>query len=63
MDCQCSIGRPTTVISTMATAAAPKITVHHLNNSRSSRILWLLEELELPYEMKEYKRDESQLPL
>ncbi len=27
------------------------ITVHHLNNSRSQRILWLLEELGLPYEL------------
>ncbi len=34
------------------------ITVHHLNNSRSQRILWLLEELEVPYEIKHYKRDE-----
>ncbi len=33
------------------------ITVHHLNNSRSQRILWLLEELELPYEIKRYQRD------
>jgi glutathione S-transferase len=33
------------------------ITVHHLNNSRSQRILWLLEELELPYEVKRYERD------
>ena len=31
--------------------------VHHLENSRSHRILWLLEELELPYEIKHYKRD------
>ncbi|MGH6787051.1 MAG: glutathione S-transferase family protein [Novosphingobium sp.] len=31
--------------------------VHHLNNSRSQRILWLLEELELPYEIKHYQRD------
>ncbi len=31
--------------------------VHHLNNSRSQRVLWLLEELELPYEIKRYKRD------
>ncbi|HEY9147424.1 MAG TPA: glutathione S-transferase [Gammaproteobacteria bacterium] len=31
--------------------------VHHLNNSRSQRILWLLEELELPYELKCYQRD------
>jgi glutathione S-transferase len=33
------------------------ITVHHLNNSRSQRILWLLEELEIPYEVKRYERD------
>jgi glutathione S-transferase len=33
------------------------ITVHHLNNSRSQRILWLLEELGLPYEIVRYQRD------
>ena len=33
------------------------LTVHHLNNSRSQRVLWLLEELGLPYEIKYYKRD------
>jgi len=33
------------------------ITVHHLNDSRSERILWLLEELGLPYEIKQYQRD------
>lgn len=33
------------------------ITVHHLNNSRSQRVLWLLEELELTYEIKRYERD------
>ena len=33
------------------------ITVHHLENSRSQRILWLLEELELAYEVKHYDRD------
>jgi len=33
------------------------ITVHHLENSRSHRILWLLEELGLPYEIRHYKRD------
>ena len=33
------------------------ITVHHLNDSRSQRVLWLLEELELPYEIAQYKRD------
>jgi glutathione S-transferase len=33
------------------------IKVHHLENSRSQRILWLLEELELPYEVIPYARD------
>jgi glutathione S-transferase len=33
------------------------ILVHHLENSRSQRVLWLLEELELPYEVKRYERD------
>ena len=33
------------------------ITVHHLNNSRSQRILWLLEELGQDYEIKSYQRD------
>src|SRR5258706_11883360 len=33
------------------------IVLHHLNNSRSQRILWLLEELGLSYEIKRYERD------
>jgi glutathione S-transferase len=33
------------------------LVVHHLNNSRSQRILWLLEELGVPYEIKFYQRD------
>ena len=33
------------------------ITVHHLNNSRSQRVLWLLEELGLDYDIKRYQRD------
>ncbi len=33
------------------------ITVHHLNNSRSQRVLWMLEELGVPYEIKKYQRD------
>jgi glutathione S-transferase len=33
------------------------IVVHHLENSRSQRILWLLEELGLPYEIKRYARN------
>lgn len=33
------------------------ITVHHLNNSRSQRVLWLLEELGVAYEIRRYERD------
>lgn len=33
------------------------ITLHHLNNSRSQRILWLLEELNVPYRIERYQRD------
>src|SRR5262249_48662708 len=33
------------------------IEVHHLNNSRSQRVLWLLEELDLPYDIVPYQRD------
>ncbi len=33
------------------------IIVHHLNNSRSQRVLWLLEELGVPYEIKRYQRN------
>jgi glutathione S-transferase len=35
------------------------LTVHHLENSRSQRVLWLLEELEVPYEVKRYERDKK----
>jgi glutathione S-transferase len=35
------------------------ITVHHLENSRSQRVLWLLEELGLPYEVKRYTRNKA----
>ena len=35
------------------------IIVHHLNNSRSQRVLWLLEELGLTYEIKFYQRDKQ----
>ncbi|SHM06678.1 glutathione S-transferase [Phytopseudomonas punonensis] len=37
------------------------ITVHHLNNSRSQRILWLLEELGVEYQIKRYERDPQTL--
>jgi glutathione S-transferase len=35
------------------------ITVHHLENSRSQRVLWLLEELGVPYDVKRYQRDQK----
>jgi len=35
------------------------IRVHHLNNSRSQRVLWLLEELGTPYEVVRYERDKK----
>ena len=37
------------------------VIVHHLNNSRSQRVLWLLEELSVPYEVKRYERDPATL--
>jgi glutathione S-transferase len=37
------------------------LTLHHLNDSRSQRILWLLEELGTPYAMKKYQRMETRL--
>jgi len=40
-----------------ASGHAPMITVHHLENSRSQRVLWLLEELGVAYDIRLYKRD------
>ena len=40
---------------------AMTIIVHHLNNSRSQRILWLLEELGEPYEVRRYERDRKSM--
>lgn len=37
------------------------ITVHHLENSRSHRVLWLLEELAVPYQIKRYQRENTLL--
>lgn len=37
------------------------ITVHHLNDSRSHRILWLMEELGVPYEIRRYQRLQTRL--
>ncbi len=47
--------------ATIAPEEAPMLTLHHLNDSRSQRILWLLEELGTPYEMKKYQRMETRL--
>jgi len=48
--------------STAATGGGGgQLIVHHLNNSRSQRLLWLLEELQLPYEIKYYQRTAAQL--
>jgi len=41
----------------MSSSSSKKITVHHLEQSRSQRILWLLEELKLEYDVVFYKRD------
>ena len=37
------------------------LVVHHLNNSRSQRVLWLLEELGLPYDLRRYQRNPETL--
>ena len=37
------------------------LTVHHLNQSRSQRVIWALEELSLPYEIVRYQREKSML--
>ena len=42
-----------------STEEQPKITLYWLNKSRSQRIVWLLEELKIPYEIKIYKRDQE----
>jgi glutathione S-transferase len=46
-------GRPVT----REQGTEPMLTVHHLETSRSQRVLWLLEELGVPYELRVYKRD------
>ncbi len=42
-------------------AGGHMLTVHHLNNSRSQRVLWLLEELGVPYEIIRYQRQPNML--
>ncbi len=46
-------------LSASPTSRQPMITVHHLENSRSLRVLWLLEELGLDYQVKLYERDKK----
>jgi glutathione S-transferase len=48
---------PITIDAPDTSSLAAMIIVHHLNNSRSQRVLWLLEELGVPYEIKKYQRD------
>jgi glutathione S-transferase len=50
-------GRPGYTGFPLLPEASAMIVVHHLNNSRSQRVLWLLEELGLEYEIKRYQRD------
>ena len=45
-----------TTPATTTAATGAKVIVHHLNDSRSQRVLWLLEELKVPYEVKRYDR-------
>lgn len=59
-----SCAQPAPAMSTAASISrmprilsAQMLTVHHLTNSRSQRVLWLLEELGTPYEIKKYERD------
>jgi len=45
----------------MAASSMKPLIVHHLNDSCSQRILWLLEELNVPYEVKKYQRNQETL--
>ncbi|KAF8596492.1 thioredoxin-like protein, partial [Ceratobasidium sp. AG-I] len=44
-----------------AATSSSKLILHHLNDSRSQRVIWLLEELEVPYDIKKYERTPEQL--
>ena len=52
---------PTATLAAIPPTGLPMIVVHHLENSRSQRILWLLEELGVPYEVRRYARDPKTL--
>src|SRR5215213_5474632 len=47
------------MVAPRAFGTVAMITVHHLNQSRSQRVLWLLEELALPYQVVKYQRDKQ----
>jgi glutathione S-transferase len=47
------------IVSHHKTTRFAMLTVHHLNNSRSQRVLWLLEELGVPYKIVRYQRQPS----
>jgi glutathione S-transferase len=49
--------RPKPKLPEVSARDSGMLTVHHLNDSRSHRILWLLEELGLPYDLRTYPRD------
>src|ERR1700724_1188968 len=59
--CPSSIASATPLATTIAQRKPPMLILHHLNDSRSQRILWLLEELDTPYEMKKSQRMETRL--
>ncbi|PIL27642.1 hypothetical protein GSI_10794 [Ganoderma sinense ZZ0214-1] len=48
-------------VASDAETPSSKLVVHHLNDSRSQRILWLLEELEVPYDIRDYQRTAERL--
>ncbi|KAL0949347.1 hypothetical protein HGRIS_009417 [Hohenbuehelia grisea] len=45
-----------TMSTSEAKESSSRVVIHHLNSSRSQRILWLLEELDVPYELRKYHR-------
>src|SRR6185437_5089943 len=53
----CFASRHTALLAARKAKVQRMLVVHHLNDSRSQRILWLLEELNAPYELKHYQRD------
>lgn len=50
------------ILTTARHSENPMITLYHLDNSRSERIVWLLEELALPYEMQTFLREKGAAP-